>query len=73
MGKYDAVIISEFPNDEAIAKSCCPRGAWLGNVTTHHEGFTEGNIANCPLRWREKREEKKRKEGVRRSELGADG
>ncbi|HXW93715.1 MAG TPA: GYD domain-containing protein [Terriglobales bacterium] len=33
MGQYDAVIISEFPNDEACAKFSLSVGA-LGNVTT---------------------------------------
>ena len=33
MGKYDAVIISEFPNDEAGAKFMLATGA-MGNVTT---------------------------------------
>jgi uncharacterized protein with GYD domain len=33
MGKYDAVLISEFPNDEACAQFMLSLGA-LGNVTT---------------------------------------
>jgi uncharacterized protein with GYD domain len=33
MGQYDAVIVSEFPNDEACAKFSLSVGA-LGNVTT---------------------------------------
>ncbi len=33
MGRYDAVIISEFPNDEAAAKFMLSVGA-LGNVST---------------------------------------
>ena len=33
MGQYDAVLISEFPNDEAAAKFTLSVGA-LGNVTT---------------------------------------
>jgi uncharacterized protein with GYD domain len=33
LGEYDAVIISEFPNDEAGAKFLLSTGA-LGNVTT---------------------------------------
>ena len=33
MGQYDAVIISEFPSDEAVAKLALSVGA-LGNVTT---------------------------------------
>src|SRR5216684_1921501 len=42
MGKYDAVIISEFPNDEASAKFMLALGA-LGNVTTQTmKAFTEG-------------------------------
>jgi uncharacterized protein with GYD domain len=42
MGKYDAVIISEFPNDEASAKFMLTTGA-LGNVTTQTmKAFTEG-------------------------------
>jgi uncharacterized protein with GYD domain len=36
MGKYDAVIISEFPNDEASAKFMLATGA-LGNDWTHPE------------------------------------
>jgi uncharacterized protein with GYD domain len=42
MGKYDAVIISECPNDEASAKFMLATGA-LGNVTTQTmKAFTEG-------------------------------
>jgi uncharacterized protein with GYD domain len=42
MEKYDAVIISEFPNDEASAKFMLGTGA-LGNVTTQTmKAFTEG-------------------------------
>jgi uncharacterized protein with GYD domain len=33
MGGYDAVLISEFPNDEAYAKFTLSLGA-LGNITT---------------------------------------
>ena len=33
MGKYDAVIITEFPSDDAAAKFMLSTGA-LGNVTT---------------------------------------
>ena len=33
MGKYDAVIISEFPNDEASAKFMLSTGS-MGNITT---------------------------------------
>jgi len=41
MGQYDAVIISEFPNDEACAKFSLSVGA-LGNVTTETlKAFTE--------------------------------
>jgi len=41
MGRYDAVLISEFPNDEAFAKFTLPLGA-LGNVTTETlRAFTE--------------------------------
>jgi len=41
MGQYDAVIISEFPNDEACAKFTLSVGT-LGNVTTETlKAFTE--------------------------------
>jgi uncharacterized protein with GYD domain len=41
MGQYDAVIISEFPNDEACAKFTLSVSA-LGNVTTETlKAFTE--------------------------------
>ena len=41
MGKYDAVIISEFPNDESGAKFMLGTGA-LGNITTQTlKAFTE--------------------------------
>jgi len=33
MGKYDAVIISEFPNDESAARFMLSTGS-MGNVTT---------------------------------------
>jgi uncharacterized protein with GYD domain len=33
MGKYDAVLITEFPNDDACAQFMLSLGA-LGNVTT---------------------------------------
>jgi uncharacterized protein with GYD domain len=33
VGKYDAVLVSEFPNDEAAAKFMLSTGA-MGNVTT---------------------------------------
>ena len=46
MGQYDAVIISEFPNDEAVAKFALSVGA-LGNVTTETlRAFTEGEYRN---------------------------
>jgi uncharacterized protein with GYD domain len=41
MGKYDAVLISEFPNDEACAKVMLSLGS-LGNVSTQTlRAFTE--------------------------------
>ena len=41
MGKYDAVIISEFPDDEAAAKVMLGLGT-LGNVSTQTmKAFTE--------------------------------
>ena len=41
MGKYDAILISEFPNDEACAKVMLLLGS-LGNVTTQTlKAFTE--------------------------------
>jgi uncharacterized protein with GYD domain len=41
MGQYDAVLITEFPNDEAGAKFALSVGA-LGNVTTETlKAFTE--------------------------------
>ena len=41
MGKYDAVIISEFPNDEASAKFMLTTGS-MGNITTQTlKAFTE--------------------------------
>ena len=41
MGKYDAVFISEFPNDEASAKFMLSTGS-MGNVTTQTlKAFTE--------------------------------
>ncbi len=41
MGQYDAVLISEFPNDDAGAKFTLATGA-LGNVTTETmKAFTE--------------------------------
>jgi uncharacterized protein with GYD domain len=42
MGQYDAVLISEFPSDEACAKFCLSAGA-LGNISTETlKAFTEG-------------------------------
>jgi uncharacterized protein with GYD domain len=41
MGKYDAVLISEFPNDEAAARFMLSLGS-LGNVSTQTlKAFTE--------------------------------
>ena len=41
MGKYDAVIISEFPTDEASAKFMLSTGS-MGNITTQTlKAFTE--------------------------------
>ena len=41
MGKYDAVLVSEFPSDEGSAKFMLGTGA-LGNVTTQTmKAFTE--------------------------------
>ena len=41
MGKYDAVIVSEFPNDEASAKFMLSTGS-MGNVSTQTlKAFTE--------------------------------
>lgn len=41
MGRYDAVLVSEFPNDETAAKFTLSVGA-LGNVTTETlKAFTE--------------------------------
>ena len=41
MGKYDAVLISEFPNDAASAKFMLSTGS-LGNITTQTmKAFTE--------------------------------
>lgn len=41
MGQYDAVLISEFPNDDAAAKFTLSLGA-LGNVSTETlKAFTE--------------------------------
>lgn len=46
MGQYDAVIVSEFPNDEAVAKFFLSVGA-LGNVTTETlRAFTESEYRN---------------------------
>ena len=44
MGQYDAVLISEFPNDEAGAKFTLSVGA-LGNVKTEIlKAFTEAEF-----------------------------
>lgn len=41
MGKYDAVLISEFPDDETAARFMLATGA-LGNITTQTlKAFTE--------------------------------
>lgn len=41
MGKYDAVLISEFPDDEAAARFLLSTGA-LGNISTQTmKAFTE--------------------------------
>jgi len=41
MGKYDAVLVSEFPNDETAARFLLSTGV-LGNVTTQTlKAFTE--------------------------------
>jgi uncharacterized protein with GYD domain len=41
MGKYDAVLISEFPNDETAAKFVLATGS-MGNITTQTlKAFTE--------------------------------
>ena len=41
MGKYDAVIVSEFPSDDAAANFMLKTGS-LGNVTTQTmKAFTE--------------------------------
>lgn len=41
MGKYDALVISEFPNDEACAQFMLSVGA-MGNLTTQTlKAFTE--------------------------------
>jgi uncharacterized protein with GYD domain len=46
MGQYDAVMISEFPNDEAAAEFSLYLGA-LGNVTNETlRAFTEGEFRN---------------------------
>jgi uncharacterized protein with GYD domain len=52
MGKYDAVLVSEFPNDEASARFMLATGA-LGNVTTQTmKAFTEAEyrkiVASLP-------------------------
>ena len=46
MGRYDAVLISEFPSDDAGAKFTLSIGA-LGNVTTETlKAFTESEYRN---------------------------
>ena len=46
MGRYDAVLISEFPSDEAGAKFTLSLSA-LGNVTTETlKAFTESEYRN---------------------------
>jgi len=46
MGQHDAVILSEFPNDEAVAKFSLSAGA-LGNITTETlRAFTEVEYRN---------------------------
>lgn len=52
MGKYDAVLISEFPNDEAAARFMLTTAA-LGNISTQTlKAFTEAEyrkvIASLP-------------------------
>jgi uncharacterized protein with GYD domain len=46
MGKYDALIISEFPDDEAAARFMLSTGS-LGNVTTQTlKAFSEAEYRN---------------------------
>ena len=46
MGRYDAVLISEFPNDEAAAKFMLSVGG-LGNIATQTlKAFTEAEYRN---------------------------
>lgn len=46
MGKYDAVIISEFPDDESAARFLLSTGS-LGNVTTQTlKAFSEAEYRN---------------------------
>ena len=46
MGRYDAVLISEFPNDEAGAKFMLSLAA-LGNITTETlKAFNETEYRN---------------------------
>ncbi len=52
MGKYDAMLISEFPNDEAAARFMLSTDA-MGNITTHTlKAFTEAEyrkiVASLP-------------------------
>ena len=45
MGEYDAVLVSEFPNDEAAARFMLSTGS-LGNVTTQTlKAFTEAEYS----------------------------
>jgi uncharacterized protein with GYD domain len=44
MGQYDAVLVTEFPNDEACAKFTLSAGA-LGNISTETmRAFPEGEF-----------------------------
>jgi uncharacterized protein with GYD domain len=46
MGQYDAVLISEFPSDEACAKFALSAGA-LGNISTETlKAFDEAAYRN---------------------------
>ena len=52
MGKYDALLVSEFPSDEAVARFMLSTGA-MGNVTTQTmKAFSEAEyrkiIASLP-------------------------
>jgi GYD domain len=51
MGHYDAVLISEFPSDEACAKFMLSSGA-LGNISTETlKAFPKQNIARFVVRF----------------------